>query len=103
MRTSWVIAVVCLLPGCAVFQTDCSLEKAELRSAESAIAHASRQHKAGFTAKLASRGHANYHCVAGQGGHLRCSKAPTNLHGVDMGELYHKRDAAAARVVKLCH
>ena len=102
MRSSWILVVACLLPGCAMFSTDCSQERAELRATDSAISYASRQHRSEFSAKLASRGNANYQCVSGQSGHVRCTKAPVARSGPDMAELYHKRDASLARIAKVC-
>jgi hypothetical protein len=102
MRSSWILVVACLLPGCAALSTDCSQERAELRATESAISYASRQHKAEFSAKLVSRGHTNYHCVSGRSGQVRCTKAPVARSGPDLAELHHKRDASLARIAKIC-
>jgi len=85
-----------------MFSDECSRETAALRAADSAIAHASRQNSGGFMAKLASRGHASYHCVPGRSGHVRCTKATTAARAPNMVDLYHKRDAAAVRVSQSC-
>lgn len=102
MRNFWILGLVCLLPGCAAFSTDCSRERAELRATESAIAYATRQQGSGFTARLSSRGHANYHCVSGYSGQVRCTKATARASGANLSELYHRRDAYVARMAEHC-
>ncbi|MCC1481022.1 hypothetical protein J1C52_05140 [Roseibaca sp. Y0-43] len=97
------MAVVLLVSGCASFKTsDCAAERAELRATDRAIAQATRQHRDGFSARLASRGHASYHCASGRSGQVRCTKAPYAGHGASLSELHHKRDASLARIARLC-
>jgi len=103
MRSSWVLALVCLLPGCASLSNDCTREMSELRAADAAIAHASRAQKRGFTAQLASRGHATYDCVSARSGQVHCTKAARPRQTGNINALYWKRDAAAARVSQYCN
>jgi hypothetical protein len=103
MSKSWLLALVVVLPGCSVFSTDCSREKAALRATDSAIAHATRHRDRGFTARLASRGHATYHCAPGPAGQVHCARSATrSAPDTDLNELYRKRDAAVARVGNYC-
>lgn len=103
MSKSWLLALVCVLPGCSVLSTDCTRERAELRRTESAIAHAARHRTTGFTAQLASRGHAAYDCVPGPSGQVRCTKSSTKAaRNTDLSELYRKHDSVAARIGDYC-
>lgn len=101
MRLFLTMAVVVMLPSCAQTLTTCAQERAALREAGSAITAAARKDQGGFTARLASRGHATYHCLPGRSGQVRCSTAaPTASANIE--DLYRKYNAAAARVSQAC-
>lgn len=103
MRLSWILALVCLLPGCALLtSTDCAQERAALRETGSAISHAARTDNRAFTAQLASRGYATYHCVPGRSGQVRCTSGTPDKAAVNMEDLYRQHDAAMARVAQAC-
>lgn len=103
MSKSWLLVLVCVLPGCSVLSTDCAHERAELRKTESAIAHAARHRTKGFTAQLASRGHAAYDCVPGPSGQVHCTKRSAKpARNTDLPDLYRKHDAVSARIGDYC-
>lgn len=102
MRSIWILACICFLPGCAVLKTDCAEEVSALRQADAAIAHAERTRTKSFSVQLASRGDTTYHCVPGKSGQVRCSTTASARPTAPMEELYRARDAAAARVALHC-
>lgn len=102
MRLCWIVAFACVLPGCAQTLTDCAQERAALRETGSAIAHAARSDRRAFTARLATRGHATYHCVPGRSGQVRCTSGTPASATTNLEDLYRKHDAAMARVVQAC-
>lgn len=103
MRNVCILAFCGLLPGCAVFSTECADERAALREADSAIAHAQSTGKGVFTGQFASRGMATYHCAPGRSGQVRCTQSASAAPSANVEELYRKRDAAALRVAQMCN
>lgn len=102
MRIIGLLALVFILPGCAVLKTDCAQERAALRHADAAIAEASRGKSDGFSVRLASRGYTDYTCVTASSGQVHCAKQAATRADRDSEKLYRHRDALAARVSDLC-